>query len=133
VRTFSEEIRLQIRERMRTLAAGIATAFDVDIKVEIRDGFSVLVNQEEQSKVVEAVARSVVGDTKVFTKSKPKMGSEDFADMLHAVPGAYFWLGQEGSVPVHNPGYYMDDKMLPIGASMFARIIEARLPVTAHG
>ncbi|MEH2476073.1 amidohydrolase [Nitrobacteraceae bacterium AZCC 2161] len=133
VRTFSEEVRLQIRERMRALAAGMAIAFDVEIKVDIRDGFSVLVNQEEQAKVVEEVARTVVGDKNVFTKSRPKMGSEDFADMLHAVPGAYFWLGQEGSVPVHNPGYYLDDKILPIGASMFARIIETRLPVAAHG
>ena len=37
-----------------------------------------------------------------------------------------------GSVPVHNPGYVLDDKILPIGASMFARIIEARLPAGAH-
>jgi hippurate hydrolase len=48
--------------------------------------------------------------------------------MLHAVPGAYFWLGHDGSVPVHNPGYTLDDKILPIGASMFARIVETRLP-----
>ena len=129
IRTFDEKIRLQIRERMRALAAGIATAFDVEITVDIRDGFSVLINQEEQSKVIEDVARTIVGTENVFTTSQPKMGSEDFADMLHAVPGAYFWLGQEGSVPVHNPGYTFDDKALPIGASMFARLIETRLPV----
>lgn len=129
VRCFSEKVRLQIRERMRTLAAGMATAFDCEIKVDIRDGFSVLVNQEEHSKVVEEVARTIVGDSNVITRSKPKMGSEDFADMLHAVPGAYFWVGHEGSVPVHNPGFYLDDKILPIGASMFARIVETRLPI----
>jgi hippurate hydrolase len=129
VRCFSEQVRLQIRERMRALAAGIATAFDCDIKVDIRDIFSVLINQEEHSKAVESVARTVVGSDHVLTERRPIMGSEDFADMLHAVPGAYFWLGQEGSVPLHNPGYYFDDKALPIGASMFARIIETRLPV----
>ena len=48
--------------------------------------------------------------------------------MLQAVPGAYFWIGHDGSVPVHNPGFVLDDKILPIGASMFARIIETRLP-----
>ena len=97
--------------------------------VDIRDGFSVLVNQEEHSKAVEDVARTIVGDANTITRTKPKMGSEDFADMLHAVPGAYFWVGHEGSVPVHNPGYYLDDKILPIGASMLARIVETRLPV----
>ena len=91
-----------------------------------------LVNEVEQSNVVAEVARTVVEPAKVITRSQPKMGSEDFADMLHAVPGAYFWVGHDGSVPVHNPGYVLDDKILPIGASMFARIIETRLPAAAH-
>jgi metal-dependent amidase/aminoacylase/carboxypeptidase family protein len=90
------------------------------------------VNQEEQSKVVAEVARTVVDPAKVFASSPLRMASEDFADMLHAVPGAYFWVGHDGSVPVHNPGYVLDDKILPVGASMFARIIETRLPVAAH-
>jgi hippurate hydrolase len=132
VRAFSDEVRALIRERMRAICAGIASAFQVEISADIRDTFSVLVNQEEQSNVIAEVARTVVDPTKVFTRSQPKMGSEDFADMLHSVPGAYFWLGHEGSVPVHNPGYVLDDKILPIGASMFARIIETRLPVGAH-
>ena len=38
----------------------------------------------------------------------------------------------DGSVPVHNPGYVLDDKILPVGASMFARIIETRLPAGSH-
>ena len=117
---------------MRAICAGIASAFQVDITADIRDTFSVLVNQEEQCRVIEAVARTVVDPAKVFTRAQPKMGSEDFADMLHAVPGAYFWLGHDGSVPVHNPGYVLDDKILPIGASMFARVVETRLPVGAH-
>jgi hippurate hydrolase len=132
VRAFSDEVRVLIRERMRALCAGIAASFQVEISVDIRDGFSVLINEEEQSAVVAEVARTVVDADKVITRSKPKMGSEDFADMMQVVPGAYFWVGHEGSVPVHNPGYVLDDKILPIGASMFARIIETRLPAGAH-
>jgi amidohydrolase len=128
VRAFSDEVRALIRERMRSLCAGIAAAFGVEISVDIRDIFSVLVNQDEHSRVVADVARTVVDPAKVTMRSRPKMGSEDFADMLQAVPGAYFWLGHDGSVPVHNPGYTLDDKILPIGASVFARIIETRLP-----
>ncbi|QPF82611.1 amidohydrolase [Bradyrhizobium genosp. L] len=132
VRTFSDDIRKLIAKRMRAVCAGMAATFDVEIEVDIRDTFSVLVNQEEQSRVVEEVARTVVDPAKVITRSTPKMGSEDFADMMQAIPGAYFWVGHDGSVPVHNPGYVLDDKILPIGASMFARIIEKRLPVGAH-
>jgi amidohydrolase len=132
LRAFSDEVRALIRERMRAICAGMAAAFHVEIDVEIRDIFSVLVNQEEHSRVVAEVARTVVGPTNVKTRSQLKMGSEDFADMLQAVPGAYFWLGHDGSVPVHNPAFTLDDKILPVGASMFARIVETRLPVGSH-
>jgi hippurate hydrolase len=55
------------------------------------------------------------------------MGSEDFADMLHKVPGVYCTVGHAGSVPVHNPGFVLDDGILPVGASLLARIVERRL------
>ena len=131
VRCFSDEVRVLVRERMRTICAGIAAAFQVEITVDIRDIFSVLVNQEEHTGFVAEVARGVVGNAKVITRGQPKMGSEDFADMMMKIPGAYFWVGHDGSVPVHNPGYVLDDKILPIGASMFARIVETRLPLNS--
>ena len=132
VRAFDDGVRALIRERMRAICAGMAAAFQCEINADIRDTFSVLVNQEEQSKVIAEVARTVVDPANVITRTQPKMGSEDFADMMQVVPGAYFWVGHEGSVPVHNPGYVLDDKILPIGASMFARIIETRLPAGSH-
>jgi len=132
VRAFSNEVRALVRERMRAICAGMAIAFNCEIEADIRDTFSVLVNQEEHSKVVEEVARTVIEPSNVITRTTPKMGSEDFADMLQTIPGAYFWVGHDGSVPVHNPGFVLDDKILPIGASMFARIVETRLPAGSH-
>jgi amidohydrolase len=132
VRAMSDQIRSMVRERIRTICAGTAAAFECEIKADIRDTFSVLINQEEQARVIEGVARTVVDPGKVVKRARPKMGSEDFADMMQVVPGAYFWVGHDGSVPLHNPGFVLDDKILPIGASMFSRIIETRLPVGAH-
>jgi len=132
IRAFADEVRALIRERIRAICAGIATAFQCEIEADVRDTFGVLINQVEQSKVVEEVARTIVDPAKVITRTEPKMGSEDFADMLRTIPGAYFWVGHDGSVPVHNPGYVLDDKILPIGASMFARIIETRMPVGSN-
>jgi amidohydrolase len=132
VRAFSDDVRKLIRTRMREICAGMAAAFSCEITADIRDIFSVLVNDKEHSEVVVDVAKTVVDPANVITRTKAKMGSEDFADMLQAVPGAYFWVGHDGSVPVHNSGFVLDDKILPVGASMFARIIEKRLPVSAH-
>src|ERR1700738_1731491 len=132
VRAFSDEVRELIRERMRAICAGIASAFQVEIKADIRDTFSVLVNQEEQANAVAEVARSVVGGDNVFTKSRPKMGSEDFSDMLQAGPRASFRPGQEAGVPGNNPAYIHDKKILPMGAVFFARLIETRMPIGAN-
>jgi hippurate hydrolase len=129
VRAFDDGVRQLVRKRMRAIAAGMAAAFEVEIELDIRDIFSVLVNHEEPVHAVAEVARGVVGGDNVITSPRPRMGSEDFADMLQAVPGAYFWVGHGGSVPLHNPGYIFDDKMLPVGASLFSRLIETRMPL----
>ena len=73
------------------------------------------------------VATELFGADKVVTDAEPKMGSEDFADMAMAAPGSYVWLGMGPGPSVHNPGYTFNDEILPIGASLLARIAEKRL------
>jgi hippurate hydrolase len=126
IRTFSPAIGALVRERMREIAAGTAASFGVTIEVDIRNIFDVLVNHEEQTQAVVEVAAEIVGADGVLTEVKPLMGSEDFADMLRVVPGAYAWVGHSGTVPVHNPAYVLDDGILPVGASLLARLVETR-------
>jgi amidohydrolase len=124
IRTFDEKMRQLVRSRMRELAAGFAKAYTATVDVDIRDGFSVLENHPAHVDVVADVAREVVGD--VDLAPPPNMASEDFADMLHAVPGAFFFLGAKAGPVLHNPSYLFDDAILPVGASMLARIAERR-------
>ncbi len=51
--------------------------------------------------------------------------------MLRAAPGTYFTLGHGGDVPLHNPGFLFDDAVLPLGATLLARIAQARLAAPA--
>jgi hippurate hydrolase len=127
VRTFSGAVAEMIRNRMRGVVAGIAAAFGVEIDLDIRTLFSVLENHPAETSALADACRDIVGDQNVLTDARPMMGSEDFADMLHAVPGSYCWLGHAGDVPLHNPGYIFDDGILPVGASILARIAERRL------
>jgi amidohydrolase len=131
VRTFDDDLRELARTRIRELAAGIAKAFNATIDVEIRDIFSVLHNHEEQTAAVAEIATELFGPDNVKTGAPPKMGSEDFADMLQAVPGAYVWLGQAQGPALHNAGYNFDDSVIPIGASLLARIVEKRSAISA--
>jgi metal-dependent amidase/aminoacylase/carboxypeptidase family protein len=56
------------------------------------------------------------------------MGSEDFARMLEACPGAYIFIGNgDTDGPFHSPRYDFNDEALPIGASLFARLVEKKL------
>jgi hippurate hydrolase len=127
VRTFRDDTREFVRDRIRALASGIAASFSATIDVDIRDIFTVLENHEAQTRAASEAAREIVGDALLDTEPRPKMASEDFADMLRAVPGAYFWLGQTPGPALHNPGYVFDDGILPIGASLLARIAERQL------
>ncbi|RDJ20088.1 amidohydrolase [Bosea caraganae] len=127
IRTFSPEIAKLIRERMREIAAGIGQTFGVQVHVDIRGIFDVLVNHGPQAEAAAAVAAEIVGAENVLTTPRPVMGSEDFADMLRVVPGAYAWVGHAGTVPVHNPAFILDDGILPVGASLLARLVETRL------
>jgi hippurate hydrolase len=127
VRTFSAEVAEMIRQRMRAVVAGIATASGVEIDIDLRTLFSVLENHPAETAAFTEACRDIVGEENVLTDPRPMMGSEDFADMLHAVPGCYCWVGHAGDVPLHNPGFILDDGILPIGASILARIAERRL------
>ncbi len=129
IRAFSEAGRGLVRDRLRNIAAGLAAAYEVKIGVEINDVFSVLVNHAAETDHLAAAAREIVGAERVLTHPNPTFGSEDFADFLNAVPGAYFLLGHGGNVPIHNPNFVIDDNILPVGASIFARLIERRMPL----
>jgi amidohydrolase len=127
VRAFSDNARALVRQRMQEIATGIAATYAVEIAFDSRDIFTVLENHPEQTEAYAEVAREIVGEANLSTAVEPVMGSEDFADMLRATPGAYCWVGHSGGVPVHNPEYVFDDAIIPVGASLMARIIERRL------
>lgn len=127
VRFFDAEVGALVHARMRKIASGLAQSFEVEIAVDIRDIFSVLENHPAETAYLAEAAAEIVGAENVLTTPKPMMGSEDFADMLQAVPGAYCWVGHAGTVALHNPSFVLDDGILPIGASLLARIVERRL------
>jgi len=127
IRYFHREVADLADTRIRELCAGLSHAYGVEISVDLRNVFDVLVNDPELSATYVAAAKEIVGDDKAYEITDQMTGSEDFADMLHVVPGAYCRVGHAGSVPLHNPSFVLDDAILPIGASVYARIVETRL------
>ena len=126
VRFFDTEVGDLISDRIRALCAGAAKAYEVEIDVDIRNVFDVLINDEALSDAILEAASPVVGDDKTALKNDLVMGSEDFADMLRVVPGAYCTVGHSGDVQLHNPGYVLDDEILPVGASIYVNLATSR-------
>lgn len=124
VRVFDEDLRTLIRARIRDIAAGVAIAFGATIDVEIRDVFSVLRNDLEKTDALIRGATELLGGDVVDKTTTRQMVSEDFADMLQAVPGAYCWLGMAPGAALHSPNYQFDDEVIPIGASLLAKLVE---------
>lgn len=124
-RFFDDADGALIETRMRKICAGFALSHEIAINVDIRNIFSVLSNDPQRVQDLIEVAREIVGD-QAKLNAPLTMGSEDMADLLNVVPGAFFNLGHHGDVPLHNPGFIFDDTILPVGASVFARLVERR-------
>jgi hippurate hydrolase len=129
IRYFKDEIYELASARMTAICDGFAAAHDVEITAEFRNVFDVLHNDAELSDAYLEAAAEVVGQDNVNGDDAPVTGSEDFADMLKVVPGAYCRVGHSGTVALHNPAFRLDPEILPVGASIMARVLEKRLPL----
>jgi hippurate hydrolase len=130
-RTFSNDTMRQISAAMQRTARCIAAGFGATAEIDFRILFAPLVNNPIEAEVIADVAAGLVGEECVQRNTGIIMASEDFSYMLEARPGAYINIGNGdsvGSCPVHNPGYDFNDAALPIGASLFARLVEKKLP-----
>jgi hippurate hydrolase len=70
----------------------------------------------------------VVGDAHVNPAAVPVMGGEDFAFMLEARPGAFIFMGNGDTAPIHHPAYDFNDAAIPFGSSYWVRLVETALP-----
>jgi hippurate hydrolase len=134
VRTFRREVQDLIESRIRGLAAGVASTFEMAATVRYERRYPSTVNTAAETAHAVRAARTVVGDAQVETDPVPELGSEDFAFMLQAKRGCYVWMGTgegDGTVNVHNPRYDFNDRALAIGGSYWVALAEQQLRADA--
>ncbi len=129
IRYFSDETRDLAQKRMQQLCDGMALAHGVEIRLDMRNVFDVLINDDALSDAYLEAAADIVGAENISGTDEPATGSEDFSDMLKVVPGSYCRLGHSGTLGLHNPGFVLDPEILPVGASIMARVVERRLAI----
>ena len=127
VRTFDEEVRQNLAERIPALIKGIASAMRAEADVQYRFGYPALVNDPAMTDLVREVAREVVGPGRVVER-EPGMGGEDMAYFLQHVPGCFFRIGSRNPARGlvyghHHPRFDIDDEgALPVGVAAIAAV-----------
>ncbi len=127
IRYFSEEAYLLAEDRLKAICKGIETTYGAEVSLDLRNVFDVLNNDDKLSEYYMDAAEKIVGSENVVRESAPATGSEDFADMLKHVKGAYCRIGHSGTEPLHSPKFVFDTKIIPVGASILAKLVEDRL------
>ena len=129
-RAFRPEVQDGIEPAIRRIAGGVCSALDASFALKYERRYPPTINSEAETARAQAAAAKVVGTENVIRDPVPSMGSEDFAFMLQAKPGAYVWLGngpQAGGCGLHNPHYDFNDEILPLGASYWVQLVDTML------
>ena len=132
VRSFKPEVQQLLEERLTRLVESVALGFGASAAVDYKRLYPATINSEAEADFATDVARWLVGAENVDAALPPSMGSEDFAFMLQARPGAYLRLGQGGPCGLHQPRYDFNDEVLPLGSALFAALVEQGLPLTTN-
>jgi amidohydrolase len=126
VRTFDEQTRALLAERIPQVVRGICETFRATADVEYRLGYPPLVNNAAMAALVKSVALDVVGPERV-QDSEPGMGAEDMSYFLNAVPGAFYRLGVRNEATGktyghHHPRFDIEEDALATGVAMHAAV-----------
>ncbi len=132
LRTMKKTTRKDFLQRIETVAQTAACVTGCEVSMEVRPGYPPTINHEADALFARNVISDVLGKDGLDTDLTPTMGAEDFSYMLQQKEGAYIWLGAGKDSPkLHSSLYDFNDELLPIGASLWVRLVEAKLPQQA--
>lgn len=125
LRYFDLEVRDRIKARIKQLTEGICSAYGATCEVRLIDGYIPTINHDRETEIaIEAVDKLIAEDS-IIRNKVPSMGAEDFGFMLHACPGAYFYIGNDRDhqfVGLHTDQYDFNDDNILIGGALWSEL-----------
>jgi amidohydrolase len=124
MRTFNEEWRAEIKERITKMAKGIAESMGGECDVFIDQGYPVLVNDEKVTGKTREYAIEYLGKENVL-ELELRTTAEDFAYFTQKIPGCFYRLGvrneQKGITSnLHTATFDVDESSLETGMGLMA-------------
>lgn len=131
LRSFSEAVSDRIISELNRICASTAEAHGCTVSVERppMTPYPPTVNHPAETATAIAAMQAVAGLDNVHEDLPPVMGAEDFGFILREVPGAYVFIGNGDSAPLHNPAYDFDDEALGFGIAFWADLARRVLPL----
>lgn len=126
VRTLSNVNRENVEARVGALVTSIAEAFGASAELDYRRGYPPTVNHTAQARILGDAAARVAGPASVQRDIPPIMAAEDFSYMLQARPGAFIFMGNGMTAPLHHPMYNFNDDALSYGIALWVELIGGR-------
>jgi amidohydrolase len=122
LRCHSEEARTAVHALLADAARSTTSAFGTPVDLAIDPKVPVLFNDPIcAARVRDAVLRRL-GAGRLIATPRPVMASEDFSLFLKHIPGAYFFVGQDGAF-CHHPDYRFDIGIIPVGAAILVDLV----------
>lgn len=115
IRTFNDQIRGEIKERVKAIVENTVRAHSGEAIVNWFPGPPPLINDTETIDLVNEAAQKQGLKT---IEAQPTMGGEDFAFYLQEIPGAFVFFGTNGKEEWHHPSFTIDESAI-IKASYF--------------
>jgi hippurate hydrolase len=129
VRVFSEENATKLKKYTTELAESIAKAFGLSATVEFTRATKVLVNDASAIQAVEKVTTKLFGVGRYVNLPAPIAGGEDFASIVHEIPGAFVFMGAappgvdpSTAATNHSNKAVFDDSVLADGAALLVEL-----------
>ncbi len=127
VRTYSDEVRELVLNRLRTIAEGVAQSLGCRATVTINDVTPAVINDETVAKIVQSAAAKVLPEMS-NDASCQTMASEDMAYVLREIPGCYFFVGSANpekglSFAHHHPRFDIDEEVLWRSAALMSAAV----------
>lgn len=132
VRCLQSDVREKVRGLIDSFVEVLPQPLGVTGKICWYPGYPVTRNHAQPAAHVRDCAIALFGAEQVRWQVNPSMASEDFACMLEACPGAYFWLGADGNTPshaLHNASYDFNDALIEPAVAFWQRLVESQLPL----
>lgn len=127
LRALSEEQRTAMEQSIERIALHVAAGFRAEARVSFPgQGYPPLYNDPGMAAYAQETVSGFLGPAGLEPVTHPFMTAEDFAFYLRKAPGAFLFLGNDEpgkpSPQLHTPTYDFNDRNLPIGAGLLARL-----------